>query len=138
MAIGYGEECQKPEPRKRTKGRQERQTQAHVKMVRGQVFADHDDRCVVCHAQAESMHELIPASVAGSRLLATTGDNSVPVCGSGTTRCHGLLQQHIVRPLQGKSAIHFVLDIAYATHPEVADLLQRVAATRRQRPEASC
>lgn len=137
MAIGFGEACQKPEPRKKSKGRQERLTQVHVKMVRGQVFTDHDDRCVVCHGRAESMHELIPASVVGDRILATTVDNSVPVCGSGTTGCHGLLQSHVVRPIGGKSnAIQFVIDVEQSTHPEVRALLDRHAEWRRSKWEA--
>lgn len=47
--------------------------------------------CVCCRRRrAESMHEMKPESTGGiaSEL------NSVPVCGSGTTGCHGHLQRH--------------------------------------------
>jgi hypothetical protein len=134
MAIGFGIPAPKPEPRKKLSARKDREKDAHVGRVRKQVFAAHDDLCVVCHWPAESMHEITPASVVGDRVKATTVDNSVPVCGSGTTGCHGLLQQHIVRPMDtDRFNLRFVVDVESSTHPEVRALMDRYAEWRRSK-----
>jgi hypothetical protein len=69
---------------------------AHITGVRGQLFpTDHAPLCVCCLGRrAQSMHEIRSAGAVGSRLKAVSLDNSVPVCGSGTTGCHGHLQKH--------------------------------------------
>lgn len=120
----------KPEPRKRTKGRQRRNVAKHVRGVRGKAFAATAERCVVCDWMAESLHELRPASVVGDRVLATTVENSVPVCGSGTTKCHGLLQRHIVRAVDIKNMRRFLVDVRDADTPGVRDLFVRIAQRR--------
>lgn len=46
--------------------------------------------CRVCRATlAETLHHLIPRSNGGSDVE----DNLIPVCGSGSTGCHGLLEE---------------------------------------------
>jgi len=44
-----------------------------------------DERCVLCGRAAESLHERVPRSRGGPR----DRINAVPLCGSGTTGCHG-------------------------------------------------
>lgn len=127
--------CPKPEPRQRTKARKDRQTAAHVRQVRAVVFHEHANRCVVCGWPADSLHEIRPSSVVGSRVIATTVDNSVPVCGSGTTKCHGLLQQHLVRAMEVKGQRRFVVSLSALNHPEVKELAARIAWHTRQDPE---
>jgi hypothetical protein len=133
MAIGFGMPAPKPEPRKKLSGRKDRSTGAHVSAVRRRCSRT-TMICVVCHWPAESMHEITPASVVGDRVKATTVDNSVPVCGSGTTGCHGLLQQHIVRPMDtDRFNLRFVVDVESSTHPEVRALMDRYAEWRRSK-----
>lgn len=77
--------------RKRAKGRKERQQSAHVKAVRLAVFDREQATCRCCGIRiAESMHEIVPRSLGGKVSL----QNSIAVCGSGTTKCHGLIQSH--------------------------------------------
>lgn len=91
MAVGYGEACPKPEPRKRVKARKVRQHRTRVHEIRDYVFMRERDICRCCRVRAaHSMHELQFRSVGGKVSKA----NSVAVCGSGTTLCHGFLQQH--------------------------------------------
>lgn len=71
----------------------------HIKTIRSDVFERDNHSCRVCFAAATSMHELEFASLVGDREKATTLDNCIAVCGSGTTGCHGLLQHHIVNPI---------------------------------------
>lgn len=89
MAIGYGEPCPKPEPRKKEKARKLRLHRTTVHDVRDWVFARERDMCRCCRARAaHSMHELVPRSLGGK----VSRRNSVAVCGSGTSMCHGFLQ----------------------------------------------
>lgn len=125
MGLG-GVACPKPPSRKLVKGRKDRAVAQHVKTIRGEVFADANETCVVCGWRAESMHEQHPASVMGSRVIATTRRNSVPVCGSGTTKCHGLLQSKIVRPVESKGKTRYWVDLSELFHPEVRALEQRL------------
>lgn len=91
MAIGYGVACPKPEPRTRTKNRIKRAKRGDVAAVRAYVFGRERNLCRCCRFRAaESMHELRPRSLGGK----VSRQNSVAVCGSGTTGCHGLLQSH--------------------------------------------
>lgn len=81
----------KPERRKKTKAREERVESERVAKVRAYVFARERNVCRCCRCRpAESMHELRPRSLRGK----VSRSNSVAVCGSGTTGCHGFLQQH--------------------------------------------
>jgi hypothetical protein len=76
-------------PRKRTKARKVRVNRAAVRDVRAYVFAREREICRCCRFRpAESMHEIKPKSLRGkvSRI------NSIAVCGSGTTGCHGHLR----------------------------------------------
>jgi hypothetical protein len=83
---------------------------AHVTGVRGQLFPkDHAPRCACCLGRrAESMHEIRSAGAVGSRVKAVSLDNSIPVCGSGTTKCHGYLQHHriLVRVLDDGTRVY--------------------------------
>lgn len=92
MAIGYGEECLKPAKTiKQLKGRKDRQQQKATKDVRTYVFGRERDICRCCRWRpAESLHELRFRSLGGKR----SKRNSIAVCGSGTTGCHGHLQAH--------------------------------------------
>lgn len=75
----------------RTKGRKKRAKQKITREVRPYVFARERDICRICRCRpAESMHELLPKSLGGR----VSRRNSVAVCGSGTTGCHGHAQQH--------------------------------------------
>lgn len=59
--------------------------------VRTYVFDREHNGCRVCRRRfAESMHELVPRSLGGK----VSKRNSIAVCGSGTTGCHGFLQRH--------------------------------------------
>jgi hypothetical protein len=83
----------KGEPRKRTKARRERQQRKITKDVRAYVFVRENYTCRCCHLRpAESMHEIKPRSLRGD----ISKKNSIAVCGSGTTGCHGFLQSHRV------------------------------------------
>lgn len=47
-------------------------------------------RCVVCGRPGQSLHHLVPKSQGGDDLPI----NLVPLCGSGTTGCHGIFETH--------------------------------------------
>ncbi len=94
MAIGYGVPCPKGPSRKTLKGRKVRAQRKDTAEVRAYVFARERNICRCCRKRkAESMHELVFRSVGGKR----SRQNSVAVCGSGTTGCHGHLQRHAIR-----------------------------------------
>lgn len=102
MAIGYGVPAPKPEPRKKTKARKARQKLTNVHLVREYVFARERDICRCCRCRpAHSMHEMRPKSLGGR----VSKRNSVAVCGSGTSMCHGFLQGYQIvwdmRPDEG-------------------------------------
>lgn len=81
----------KPEARVKTKARQEKIRVTSVKDVRQYVFARERNLCRCCRIRpAESMHEIRPRSVGGK----VSRKNSVALCGSGTTGCHGHAQGH--------------------------------------------
>lgn len=83
----------KPEPRQRTKGRRERLARAETRAVREYVFMRERNICRCCRVRpAESMHEMIFRSQ--GKAGRPSRINSIAVCGSGTTRCHGFLQAH--------------------------------------------
>lgn len=47
--------------------------------------------CRVCRVQwGTNLHHLVPRGLGGD----DTADNLVPLCGSGTTGCHGLVEIH--------------------------------------------
>lgn len=76
-------------------GRQ-RLTASQVRTIRAQVFDRDNGRCRCClRRRATSLHELRPRSLGGHR----STENSVALCGSGTTGCHGLLQRHEIEPV---------------------------------------
>jgi hypothetical protein len=77
--------------RKRDKKKAHREA---VQTVRPAIFAASGGICVCCGVRrAESMHEEVPRSLGGKVSL----DNSIPVCGSGTTKCHGFLQRNAIK-----------------------------------------
>lgn len=91
MSIDYQVLAQpKPEPRKRVKARVKRQQSQTIAAVRAMVFARDHDTCRVCGGPAWTMHELKFRSLGGKH----SPENSIAVCGSGTTKCHGKLQRH--------------------------------------------
>lgn len=91
MAVGYGQPCPKPEPRKRVKARTKRQRTTHVKAVRSYVFEREQGTCRICVVRpAESMHEIVPRSLGGR----VSRSNSIAVCGDGVRGCHGFAQRH--------------------------------------------
>ncbi len=93
MAIGYGQPAPKPELRKKSKARKLRLHRTVVHDVRDYVFARERGICRCCRArEAHSMHELRFKSLGGK----VSKMNSVAVCGSGTTLCHGLLQRNAI------------------------------------------
>lgn len=122
----------KPEARVRTKGRERRAVLTHVKAVRVQAFEDGGHACVVCGWRAESLHEDEAASVVGDRVKATYAENSWPVCGSGTTGCHGLLQGHLIWSVDIKGERRFMVEIRAVTHPEIKELWRRVAMAQQR------
>lgn len=85
--------CPKPATgtRKRLKNRTKRQQSKRVKSIRTQVFDRDQGICRCCGIRvADSMHEIVPRSLGGKVSLT----NSIAVCGSGTTKCHGMPQGH--------------------------------------------
>lgn len=83
--------CPKPEPMKRTKARKARQKLTNTHEVRAYVFARERDICRCCRCRpAHSMHEMRPKSLGGR----VSKRNSVAVCGSGSSMCHGFLQAY--------------------------------------------
>lgn len=80
----------KPEPRKKTKARAKRRQATYVDEVRVYVFGRERNICRCCRfREAHSMHEIRFRSLGGK----ISKSNSIAVCGTGTTLCHGLLQQ---------------------------------------------
>lgn len=85
--------CPKPEPQKRIKARRKRVQQKVTAAVRAYIFEREQYRCRCCVVRAaESMHEIHPRSLGG----VVSPENSVALCGSGTTGCHGLIQAHLI------------------------------------------
>lgn len=93
MNDDYYQTCAipKPEPRKRTKGREKRVKAKTTGEVRQYVFARERNLCRCCRIRpAESMHEIRFRSLGGK----VSRTNSIAVCGSGTTGYHGYMQSH--------------------------------------------
>jgi hypothetical protein len=99
---------------------------AHVGTVRAKVMGGEDtlQRCACCLGRgAQSMHEDKPRSTFGGNVFkAVTVENSIPVCGSGTTGCHGFLQkkQIVTRIEQGTRV--FELNPKYPSQAAAAHL----------------
>ena len=90
MAWGIGQAVPKPEKRSTTKNRARRQHRERTAEIRAYVFGRERGICRCCRiARADSMHELRPRSLGGK----VSKQNSIAVCGSGTTLCHGYLQR---------------------------------------------
>jgi len=51
--------------------------------------------CRVCGGNGNSLHHLVPRSLGGDDVA----DNLVPLCGTGTTGCHGLIEHREPRAL---------------------------------------
>lgn len=91
MAWGFGTAQPKPEPRKKAKARKLRLHRTHVHDVHDYVFMRERNICRCCRTrEAHSMHELLFRSLGGK----VSRKNSIAVCGSGTTLCHGFLQRN--------------------------------------------
>lgn len=95
MAADYYQEIAKyggigkGEPRRKSKARVKRAKVRDAHEVRMYVFARERGVCRICRARrGESMHELRFRSLGGR----INRRNSVWVCGSGTTGCHGFAQ----------------------------------------------
>lgn len=90
-AIARAGGIPKPEPRKRTKRRAKREKADRITEMRLYVFARERNLCRCCRLRpAESMHEIRPRSLGGK----VSKTNSIALCGSGTTGCHGFCQTH--------------------------------------------
>lgn len=98
----------KPEPRKKSKRRAKRVQGDHVAAIREYVFDREWGVCRCCSFRgADSMHEIRPKSLRGK----VSRTNSIAVCGSGTTGCHGFLQTRkiVVEGEQdAEHTLHFV------------------------------
>lgn len=55
-----------------------------------QIVLEKAGPCRGCEGQAQSFHHLVPRSLRGD----DTAANVVPLCGHGTTGCHGALENH--------------------------------------------
>lgn len=138
MVIDYAGFAQpKPIGRKTLKARAKRQHADRVSEVREYVFEREHGWCRCCETrEADSMHEIRPRSLGGK----VSRHNSIALCGSGTTGCHGLIQSHKVE-IEGsqdaEQTLHFVpltniaadwlkiplgQQIASAPYPKVAEL----------------
>jgi 5-methylcytosine-specific restriction endonuclease McrA len=81
----------KGKTRKQVKAKAKRTRAAHVAEVRAYVFAREGGVCRCCGIrEAQSMHEIRPRSLGGT----VSRENSIAACGSGTTGCHGFMQNH--------------------------------------------
>lgn len=81
----------KPPPRVREKVKKDRESGKSVKDVRAYCFARERNLCRCCRLRpADSLHEIKPRSLGGK----VSRKNSVALCGSGTTGCHGFCQSH--------------------------------------------
>lgn len=77
--------------RKQRKAKQKRERSQFIKAVRAEVMERDGYICRCCGWRAaDSMHEIVPRSLGGKVSL----ENSIALCGSGTTGCHGFIQQH--------------------------------------------
>lgn len=105
----------KPEARVKTKARAEKIRVTSVKDVRQYVFARERNLCRCCRIRpAESMHEIRPRSLGGK----VSRKNSVALCGSGTTGCHGFAQRHQVTV--GGSVLGAEAKLVFTTNSEAA------------------
>ena len=88
--------CPKPQPGyfKRLKARRKQDRKDANAAVRPVVVDCHGGFCACCRIRlAQSTHEIKFRSVGGQ----VSVDNTIPVCGTGTTGCHGHLQEHRIR-----------------------------------------
>jgi hypothetical protein len=122
----------KPEKMDRVKGRKDRAVAKHVHRIHEQVFDRDNSTCRVCGNRGESMHELIFTSLIGDRIQATTLENCLTCCGSGTTGCHGLLQRNILIPLRwdANRPLVFIFHETYAEYAEIKALRARYVQGR--------
>lgn len=80
----------KPEPRKKTKAREQRAQRKDSAAIRQYVFARERDLCRCCRKRlATSLHEIVPRSVGGK----ISKKNSIALCGDGVLGCHGFCQR---------------------------------------------
>src|SRR5262245_35672387 len=80
----------KPKSRVLERHRQRTRIESKHKAIKRAVMERDNQTCRVCGKPAESVHELRFRSLGGKVSL----ENSIAVCGSGTTKCHGKLQRH--------------------------------------------
>lgn len=81
----------KGQTRKQLKAREKRAQRKDIAAIREYVFEREHGICRCCRVRpAASMHELIFRSLGGK----VSRKNSVAVCGSGTSGCHGFLQSN--------------------------------------------
>jgi len=95
MSIDYNAlALPKGQTRKQAKAKAAREHAKHVKAVRAYVFDRENGICRCCRIRlADSMHEIVPRSLGGE----VSRENSVALCGSGTTGCHGRIQSHRIK-----------------------------------------
>ena len=121
MAVGYGIAAPKPARTiKQLKARAKRQKGTREADVRVYVFARERDICRCCRKRgAVSMHELRFRSQGGK----ISRWNSIAVCGSGTTGCHGLMHSHAIDVLMDEQGAEGRLDFTAVTQA-AADWMQ--------------
>lgn len=114
----------KPEPREKTKAREDRKESDRVHKVHDYVFGRERHLCRICRLRnAESMHELRFKSLGGKVSRA----NSIAACGSGTTGCHGFAQRHEIEVEKNVSGGFFNADMTLrfrARTPAAAEWLR--------------
>lgn len=92
MGLG-GTACPKPQRGyfKRLKAERKAARKQANEAVRPVVVDKYHGMCACCEwREAQSTHEIKFRSLGGQ----VTEENTIPVCGSGTTGCHGHLQEH--------------------------------------------
>ncbi len=109
-----GVACPKPVKRSTLTARAKRAHRLDVAAVRQYIFARERGLCRCCRCRpAESMHEIRPRSLGGKVSRA----NSVALCGSGTTGCHGYCQSHQIEVNRGLPGAEGLLLFRALTKP---------------------
>lgn len=98
MAIGYGEACQKPQPRVLDRGERKYAREKKASAFRTAVWKDSGYRCYQCGCRVRRTLELVPEQGHVHHIVARSlskakiydADNGVVVCGV----CHMKLTRH--------------------------------------------
>jgi 5-methylcytosine-specific restriction endonuclease McrA len=85
-----------------------------------------DGPCRVCGYRATSLHHLVPRSLGGDDVE----QNLVPLCGSGTTGCHGLVEEGDPAARRGLRRSLKKDELAYVVRRKGRRFLDRYLPTR--------